>query len=241
VVRFFERQEWQQPLPVWTNWLAVGHVDEVISFVPGSREGSFYLLLASPAKALELLEDAAPDRALDAKYRSSFGLARVRDLSQARKAGVKWDFLGLTAKDYNRQVNDLIFGPEGTGKDPACLKHVLKEGLHLREEDIKEVPVLFANEKKLTPTWAALALTPGMVNLSSMGPYTMMARPFLSEFQSYVEDLLVKEIGQKPPLWINDWDLYHTKEGEVHCGSNMLRQPFGKDRKWWKHEPPASK
>jgi len=23
--------------------------------------------------------------------------------------------------------------------------------------------------------------------------------------------------------WVEDWDLYHTLDGEVHCGSNTLR------------------
>jgi protein-arginine deiminase len=32
--------------------------------------------------------------------------------------------------------------------------------------------------------------------------------------------------------WIEDWDLYHRLEGEVHCGSNTARQVSPK-APWW--------
>jgi protein-arginine deiminase len=31
--------------------------------------------------------------------------------------------------------------------------------------------------------------------------------------------------------WVEDWDLYHAMEGEVHCGSNSMRQI--PTVKWW--------
>ena len=31
--------------------------------------------------------------------------------------------------------------------------------------------------------------------------------------------------------WIDDWDLYHAEEGEIHCGTNAARAI--PDVKWW--------
>jgi protein-arginine deiminase len=31
--------------------------------------------------------------------------------------------------------------------------------------------------------------------------------------------------------WVEDWNLYHRLEGEIHCGSNVKRQTTGP--KWW--------
>jgi protein-arginine deiminase len=32
--------------------------------------------------------------------------------------------------------------------------------------------------------------------------------------------------------WIEDWDLYHRLDGEIHCGSNMTRQ-VPTTGHWW--------
>ena len=37
------------------------------------------------------------------------------------------------------------------------------------------------------------------------------------------------------PLDIDDWDTYHIRAGEVHCGTNTLRTPTFSD--WWEFEP----
>jgi protein-arginine deiminase len=31
----------------------------------------------------------------------------------------------------------------------------------------------------------------------------------------------------------DDWELYHTKFGEVHCGTNVRRNPDLQFRRWW--------
>jgi hypothetical protein len=46
----------QEPFPIDTSWLRVGHVDEVVSFVPGGRLG-FTMLIASPSLAYRILQD----------------------------------------------------------------------------------------------------------------------------------------------------------------------------------------
>ena len=58
VEEFLIRQVVQEPINIDTSWLAVGHVDEIISMVPGGPKG-FKMLLACPRLAYQILDNAA--------------------------------------------------------------------------------------------------------------------------------------------------------------------------------------
>lgn len=49
--RFLHAQKVQASIEIYTDWLIVGHVDEVVNFVPARNEKGFQVLLASPRKA----------------------------------------------------------------------------------------------------------------------------------------------------------------------------------------------
>ena len=69
-----------------------------------------------------------------------------------------------------------------------------------------------------------------MANLNSMGESCLVAEPFFDQYK-YSFSRFAGSVGQSA-MWIDDWTLYHAMSGEVHCGSNTRRVPFGK--KWWK-------
>ena len=56
VLRFLEVQgvQWP-PIIVDTSWLAIGHVDEVVNFVPAKTRAGFKVLLPSPKAARDML------------------------------------------------------------------------------------------------------------------------------------------------------------------------------------------
>lgn len=64
---FFRQQKVQTSggslIEVDTDWLKVGHVDEILAFVPSDGEKGFRLAIADPAGALKLLNGVPPDRA----------------------------------------------------------------------------------------------------------------------------------------------------------------------------------
>jgi hypothetical protein len=250
---FFKRQKRhpsdpgaiQEPIDLWTSWLDVGHVDEIVSFVPAKNKRGFVLLWASPDLGLELLNDLPPDVQNDPNYlgksdngeryyASTYGVQTVNELLSLGKNPAKppinvsflmprWDLA-----TYNRRV---------ASKIRANLL-VLKRELDLTDDDIKEVPVVFGNalgSKGPVKYWNALALSPGMVNLSSMGDVSMVPKPFIPVFEKHMSDTMTA-LGQTPQF-IDDWLIYHKNRGEVHCGSNMRRQPFA--QKWW--EQPGKK
>jgi protein-arginine deiminase len=56
---FLVGQQVQRPIELDTSWLTVGHVDEVISFVPAPSDPGFKMLVASPKRAYALLDRLA--------------------------------------------------------------------------------------------------------------------------------------------------------------------------------------
>ena len=57
VLKFLEAQgvQWP-PIVVDTSWLAIGHVDEVVNFVPAKTKAGFKVLLPSPKAARDMLQ-----------------------------------------------------------------------------------------------------------------------------------------------------------------------------------------
>ena len=46
----------------------------------------------------------------------------------------------------------------------------------------------------------------------------------------------VLQIGSRVTHYIDDWDTYHRWEGEVHCGTNVIRVPDTSPTdytRWW--------
>jgi protein-arginine deiminase len=240
---FFKRQKrhpsdataLQEPIDLSTSWLAVGHVDELVSFVPANNKRGFVLLWASPELGMDLLKSLRMrDQQQDPKYLDEkksrylydFGFLNVQSLLEGdvSKASApprkKMSFLQWDLVTYNLKVAEKI------KKNVA----ILQRALDLADDETKAVPVLFYNLPEFKGVWAAVALTPGLVNLSSMGQSSLVPDPFIPVFKDNIIQTL-KQIGQMP-LFIDDWETYHIADGEVHCGSNMQREPFA--QKWWK-------
>jgi protein-arginine deiminase len=218
--KFFKRQKVQPPIELCTDWLYAGHVDELISFVPKAG-GGFALLLASPKLALDIVMRIPTATPLDSKYNLLLpGLSTVGDLLHGST-------LMMTLKNYNKIVDSRIYGDDHASADPDSIKGKLKNALGLDDADIFEVPVLFYNY--LDGAWGAVALTPGMVNLNSMGESCLVPEPFFDPY-TYTFSKVVGSFGESA-MFVDDWTLYHAMCGEVHCGSNTRRRPFAK--KWW--------
>jgi protein-arginine deiminase len=226
--KFFDRQKYQPPIELCTDWLSVGHVDEVISFVP-TRGGKFALVLASPLLAIKTVQSEPAGLAADPKYHLWLpGVSTVRDL-------LRQSSLGGSILEYNRSVDFKVFGLLHDVDDPDSIKGRLKAALGLKESEIIEAPVLFWNDKDKDPAFAAVAMTSGLSNLNSMGRFSLVPEPFLGSFKEKFAASL-RGVGQTP-LWIDDWYVYHLMMGEVHCGSNTRREPFASP--WWREKVPT--
>ncbi|XP_078661297.1 protein-arginine deiminase type-2-like isoform X1 [Branchiostoma floridae x Branchiostoma belcheri] len=217
VVRsFLKAQRVQSPIELYSDWLAVGHIDEFMTFVPARGGKGFRLLLASPDACYAYLgwlqgQGHGDVPLFEGKERYGTPAAvTVQQLLQDSKL-----------REENQVFQD----------DIDWNRDKLKRELGLTEGDIIDIPALFKEEEGS----GAGAFFPDMVNMIVLGRHLGIPKPFgpivdgACAFESYVKSLL-EPLGLSCNF-IDDWSSYHLMMGEVHCGTNTLRKPF--NYKWW--------
>lgn len=222
--RFFHAQKVQAPIELYTDWLRVGHVDEVVNFVPAPTAHGFQVLLASPRKAQGIVErlhreghgDAMLFRGLRRGDRDDGAFAEIT-VSDLRAQTAFWsanaDF--QASMDLNREI--------------------LLAELGITEAEIVEVPVLFWRPG---PDGRTAAFFPDMVNHLVLGDVSVVPRPYGPEVDGVdaFAQSLVEAMPHRRVRFVDDWYAYHEMLGEVHCGTNVRRVPPPGVR-WWEHRP----
>lgn len=217
---FLFAQKVQEPVALFSDWLLVGHVDEFMTFVPASDRKGFRLLLASPDAGYKLFRGLQND---------GHGQAKMFD-------GLK-DEEQITVDEI---LNDEILQSHNNYVQ-SCIdwnRDVLKRELGLDDDDIIDLPILFKLVEEMGSDSRAVAYYPDMVNMIVLGKNLGIPKPFgpkvngrcalEAEMCSLMEGLGLR------CTFIDDFASYHKLLGEVHCGSNVRRQPF--DFKWWNLE-----
>jgi protein-arginine deiminase len=225
---FLDAQGVQGPvLYVDTSWLAVGHIDEVISFVPADTPRGWKLLIASPRLARTMLtdfvrRDPAHGSALlfeGKRWYYTSGPMMGRPYAAQRTVQAVLDDMNLMT--FNQQTQARI----------EMLREQLQEEVGLADEDILEIPFLFWPQEQRR----AGAYMPGTVNLLYYNRVAIVARPYgpLSQERDIVEDDMTERLGTLGVTvrFAEQWDILHTAQGEVHCGTNALREIPA--RRWW--------
>lgn len=212
-------QELQAPaIEVSTEWLAVGHVDEIFLFIPNlnAAEGErpWKVAIASPDLAWRLLEEAAAAGSGSAtvfagretqttvnRILANAGLAEVNDAAQARIDTVR---------------------------------EALTQSLGLVESDFFELPVLYETIQFDNLDLAA-AYNPGIQNLVVAGARLFVPDPEgpkvngVDPWQSWSQTELAA-LGHDV-RFVDVFDAYHLQLGEAHCGTLMQRSP--PQSTWW--------
>ncbi|XP_076003259.1 protein-arginine deiminase type-2 isoform X2 [Genypterus blacodes] len=212
---FLWAQKVQNPVALYSDWLLVGHIDEFMSFVPAPDRKGFRLLLASPDAGYKLFRGL---------HNGGHGEAKMFD--------------GLDEK-YHITVDELLKDENLENQNnyvQNCIdwnRDVLKRELGLEDDDIIDLPILFTEERG-----RAVAFYPDLVNMIVLGKNLGIPKPFgpkvngrcalETEMCSLMEGLGLT------CNFIDDFASYHKLLGEVHCGSNVRREPF--DFKWWNLE-----
>ncbi|MCW8090315.1 protein-arginine deiminase family protein [Alteromonas sp. ASW11-130] len=228
VIELLDEQKVQEPFSIDTSWLWVGHVDEVITFLPFT-DGSFKVLIASPKKAMEIvggLED-------------SIKLFKNIDLSGATRTKVDKKYELQTVKQIKE--HKIFTNLQNTvQKKIDQIRSVLKTELNLNDNDFVHIPVLFEEVE----SGEYIAYTAGAVNMLVVTKETkevMLCIP--KPFGPVVggDCVFEKEITKKLNLlglqsdsnfkFIDDFTTYHMWEGEIHCGTNSQRKPPIDN--WW--------
>ena len=207
VLKFLEAQEVQwPPIVVDTSWLAIGHVDEVVNFVPAKSKTGFRVLLPSPKAGRAML------KALLAK-----GLEQepVFDGTEDKMTlGELWMKIAQTTE--NLAIDEAV----------SRLREQLKLELNLEETDFVMVPALFQG---------GLAVIPNAVNSVVVNGHLLIPKPLgprLDEKDGFEQAICVALAGcDVQAVFIDSWNAYHVSGGEVHCGTNTFRRL--RDPAWW--------
>ncbi|KAG3282254.1 peptidyl arginine deiminase 3 [Ictidomys tridecemlineatus] len=220
VVRdFLHAQRVQPPVELFVDWLAVGHVDEFLSFVPAPDGKGFRMLLASPAACFRLFQEKKKrGHGRSLLFEGVIGNGRVRTISinqvLSNENLISFNKFVQSCIDWNREV--------------------LKRELGLADRDIIDIPQLFKSERR-----KATAFFPDLVNMLVLGKHLGIPKPFgpLINGRCCLEEqvrALLEPLGLHC-TFIDDFTPYHMLHGEVHCGTNVRRQPFA--FKWWHMVP----
>jgi len=240
-INFLEAQTVQEPLQIDTSWLVVGHVDEIISFLPASGGSHGYkVAIASTERAMDSI-NAAPDsapmlqgyRPPDARIEGH----RPTDIEAYLNTS---KYSHHTAKAFRDDA--AMVAVQGVVQGHLNgVKTRLKTGLDLEDSDFIEFPVLF--EQPDTDVDEFIAYTAGSVNMlvltaSPSSVELCVPKPFgptdggRCAFETKIlSELSSIGIGASKVHFIDDFSAYHWLQGEIHCGTNSERE--APDGVWW--------
>lgn len=211
----------QAPLLVDTSWLLVGHVDETMSFVKTATPRGWKLLVNDPTLARKMLE-AARDQ--------GHGEAPMF-------TGKHWptNAGSRPAEVTIQQVLDDVDVMATSAAVAISIDEqlaIVQAEVGLTEDEIIRVPFLHQSVDDL-----AVAYQPGMVNGIYLSDTHFAApKPFgpVIDGEDIFERSLQGSLGKEgiEVTFLDDWSLYHVNDGEVHCGTNAIRQTSGAAA-WW--------
>ncbi|KXX82207.1 Protein-arginine deiminase type-4 [Madurella mycetomatis] len=245
MVRFLQSQGAQDPLFLETGWLLVGHVDEMVQFLPSNNTLGFTIAVADTNSAIALLRKAQSS-GQDIPVVSYTGDATPDEtavfldpvlLHNTTVASLLADESFLATNAYAQRYLD------------ANLATLLRD-LPLGEAEVLRVPTLFADVTyPLPPTPDGLpprlnVAPPGKRQLKAMLPQALnglvLGRKYVAPKQwgpvldgRVIFEEAVKEVYGRAGMevaWVDDYMSHHVRGGEVHCGTNTLREAS----EWWK-------
>ena len=235
--RFLYAQKVQSPVEIFTDWLKVGHVDEIIAFVPdtsfASKKG-FKILIASPQAAYALLQR------LNA---SGHGQTLIlKDKQRIVSANGPDDIVLADAQISIRDLlSDSLFWEANLNVYQEYMnlnRAILEKHLGVDPEQIIPIPSLFKVKSGHTGLERTSAYFPSMVNHLVIGRTSIVAKPYgpVINGKCQFERAFEEALPERDTEFINDWFSYHVRGGEIHCATNALRAPDF-PTKWWQTIP----
>ncbi len=217
---FVIAQAVQPVVTVDTSWLAVGHVDEFTSWVKSNSPRGWAMLRSSPRDARTMLQTI-----------------------EGMGMGATQMFVGKVAYDWNKRKNvpaaiavtavlgdaNLMASSQSSQAKVDSESTKLVNEIGLQANEVMEMPFLYD-----VSFGEAVAYQPGTVNLLYADGAVLLPDPFgpiINGADPFKEDLKTRlgAIGLQV-FFVDDWDTFHEGEGEVHCGTNAVRDM---KLKWW--------
>ncbi|KAF7594843.1 hypothetical protein BBP40_008173 [Aspergillus hancockii] len=245
ILKYMRAQELQDPLLLDTDCLAIGHVDEIVQFLPVESSRGWVMLVADPLAGLQILQNIQRQGQGDIRAfsRKNDSEGNPSDLFHIPGGlhGVPSDSVGQVLSTSGIvQVNERM---------AICINEImerLQEETGVTNNEIFKVPMLFRTGLTFPPgvgmsadrnnsEHLAGALYPGAINNLVLDRAEIVApRPWgpVVNGTDMIAAAVLEAYGQLGynVTYVDNWNSHHTWGGEVHCGTNTIRDA---DTKWW--------
>ena len=128
---FLQAQEIQDPIILDTAWLAVGHVDEFMQFLPSNNERGWVIMVADPLQGTRILRNASAQGHQNTKFTRSVG-----------REGVTGEMIGQV---LNRE--DFIGANEECARRIEANLDILRNYTSIEEKDMHRLPLLYHHKE----------------------------------------------------------------------------------------------
>jgi protein-arginine deiminase len=220
ILDFLRGQQLQSPLILETGWLLIGHVDEFVQFLPYDNELGFTIAIADTVSGMNMLKTLQTDGHGGVRAISFEGSTFAEANSYAQRH-IDANLQTLLA-DIPLMAEDIIYVPtlfRDSGFDSEIRS---EDGLPPHTEPIT------ANERQL------MAFHPASINGIVIGSHYFSPKPWGpvvngSDVLEHAVEAAYARAGMSVG-YVDDFLSHHVGAGEIHCGSNTLRQT---DAIWW--------
>ncbi|TWU70603.1 hypothetical protein ED733_000764 [Metarhizium rileyi] len=253
--RFLLAQETQAPVEIDTTWLYVGHTDEFMQFLPADNERGWVMMVDDPRAGLELLRGA--QRAGHGNVRALSRPAFPTDGLDTRSKNISLPAVtidGVLSRANFSRVQD--YAARNIDKNIDTIKR--ETGL--TDAEIVRVPALYYNEpmpgprqyqpvrhlpevgpdedaslRNLSQAFQVYSLYPGVINgLVLTRTHYLAPDPWgpVVDGKDLLKEAVAAAYAKANMVveYMDDWFSHHLGVGEVHCGSNSIRDPT---IPWW--------
>ncbi|KAG5768757.1 hypothetical protein H9Q72_003829 [Fusarium xylarioides] len=237
ILSYLEAQESQKPLRLDTDWLAVGHVDEFLQFIPANNARGWVAVISDPILAIKILENAKK-----AGHGSLPAISRKNDTRWPRCCEMPECDQPVNSITVNQLLSNNRLMKLNKRCDAKIKSNIetLRKEVGLTDEDIIRIPALFIENGPSEPDGPGEpevgAFFPAVINNLVLTGYNTCIAPYPWGPSVGGEDIFAEtishkyaEVGMKIEF-IDDWDTHHRLQGGVHCGTNSFRSMSAP---WW--------
>lgn len=253
-LEYIKAQEVQKPLLLDTDWLAVGHVDEFVQFVPANTTRGWAIVVTDTEAGLELLwsvqkkglgSTRAFSRPTDPGAVAPLAISSLIFNHNVINNGGGDDSGNTTYVVPQLSVDQLLADKTMLNVNAACARRisaniaVLKEATGVTDEEIYHLPAVFSNDTEngsiASGPLKVSAYYPGMINGIVLSDKDYLSpKPWgpLVDGKDVFEQAAVSVYAKAglDVTFMDDWNTHHNWGGEIHCGTNTVRQT---DQPWW--------
>uniref|UniRef100_L2GHH5 Arginine deiminase type-3 n=1 Tax=Colletotrichum fructicola (strain Nara gc5) TaxID=1213859 RepID=L2GHH5_COLFN len=228
-----------------TGWLVIGHVDEFVQFLPSNKSGlGFTIGIADTVSALEILRNA-----------STAGHGGVRAVSFNGNLG---NAFSTSAEELAMTIDQILANETFHQVNSYAQKHIdanletLLSEIPIAREHVVRVPVLFKDlnmgqgfsrsddglpshtDTVMADEFLVASFSPAAINGIVLGGHYLSPKPWgpMVDGKDLFEERVRAVYGATgmDVGFVDDFLSHHVGLGEIHCGSNTLRET---DVKWW--------